>query len=146
MNFGTKIVIALAIFIVFILTLGFFMMQGASKEAPEDNYYEKDLRYEQEIQAQKNAGALSQKVNFELKENKTLAISFPKEVEHYQGEILFLRPDNAQQDKNIPLKLDESNFQNIDIQDFKKGLWKVQAKWKMKDKEYQTTMFEFVKQ
>ncbi|MDX1904147.1 MAG: FixH family protein [Thermonemataceae bacterium] len=144
MNFGTKIVIALVIFIVFILSLG-FMMMNANKETPEDNYYEKDLRYEQEIQAQKNAATLSEKVNFKVSENKTLTISFPNEVKDYQGEVNFIRPDNAKDDKVLPLSLSEKNEQILDIQDFRKGLWKVQVKWKMNNKEFQTQIFEFVK-
>lgn len=145
MNFGTKIVIALVIFVVFILSLGFMMMRASNKETPEDNYYEKDLRYEQEIQAQKNAATLSEKVSFRVNENKTLTIFFPKEVKGYQGEVNFIRPDNAKDDKTFPLSLSEKNEQSFDIQGFKKGLWKVQAKWKMNNKEFQTQIFEFVK-
>jgi hypothetical protein len=142
MHWGTKIAISLAIFIIFILILGFLMI-NSNKEGVETDYYEKDLRYEQEIQALRNAQNLSEKVIFEVSEGKLL-IRYPKEIENYEGKVLLLRPDDSRKDKTEPMRLDSEKKQIIDLSPLQKGLWKVQVLWKMQNKSYQTEKFDII--
>jgi hypothetical protein len=142
MHWETKIAISLAIFITFILALGFLMI-NANTEKAETDYYEKDLRYEQEIQALRNAQNLSEKVIFEVSEGKLL-IRYPKEIENYEGKVLLLRPDDSRKDKTEPMRLDSEKKQIIDLSPLQKGLWKVQVLWKMQNKSYQTEKFDII--
>jgi hypothetical protein len=142
MHWGTKIAISLAIFITFIIILGFLMI-NSNKEGVETDYYEKDLRYEQEIQALRNAQNLSEKVIFEVSEGKLL-IRYPKEIENYEGKVLLLRPDDSRKDKTEPMRLDSEKKQIIDLSPLQKGLWKVQVSWKMQNKSYQTEKFDII--
>ena len=142
MHWGTKIAISLAIFIIFILILGFLMI-NSNKEGVETDYYEKDLRYEQEIQALRNAQNLSEKVIFEVSEGKLL-IRYPQEIENYEGKVLLLRPDDSRKDKTEPMRLDSEKKQIIDLSPLQKGLWKVQVLWKMQNKSYQTEKFDII--
>ena len=142
MNWGTKIAVSLSCFIAFILTLGIIMMHK-NREGVEKDYYEKDLLYEQEIQAQKNVKLLSGNVLFELSENKLL-IQYPKEVVEYRGDVLFLRPDNDKKDKTEKMLLDENSRQSIDISALQKGMWKVQVSWEMDGKKYQSEKYDFL--
>jgi hypothetical protein len=142
MHWGTKIAISLAISITFILILGFLMI-NSNKEGVETDYYEKDLRYEQEIQALRNAQNLSEKIIFEVSEGKLL-IRYPKEIENYEGKVLLLRPDDSRKDKTEPMRLDSEKKQIIDLSPLQKGLWKVQVLWKMQNKSYQTEKFDII--
>lgn len=141
MNWGVKIVVSLGVFITFILALGLVMMHS-NKEGVEKDYYEKDLLYEQEIQALRNAQSLSESLSFELVKNK-LFIQFPKDVENYQGEVFLLRPDDSQKDRREPMQLNEDRKQIVNINTLQKGLWRVQVFWQMKGKKYQSQKYDF---
>jgi hypothetical protein len=141
MNWGTKIVIALGAFISFILALGIFMM-ASNKEGVEANYYEKDLLYEQEIQAQRNLQAFSGKTSFKLQDDKIVA-SFPKEIQNYKGKIWLIRPNDARKDRTIEMNLDEKHQQVIEKEHLQEGIWKVYATWEMGGKQYQSEKFDF---
>lgn len=141
MNWGVKIAVSLGVFITFILTLSLVMMRS-NKEGAEKNYYEKDLLYEQEIQAVRNTQKLSEGISFELVGDKLL-IQFPKDVENYLGEVFLLRPDDSQKDRKIPMQLNEDRKQIIDIATLQKGLWRAQVFWQMKGNKYQSQKFIF---
>ncbi len=141
MNWGTKIAISLGAFIAFIVALGAMMMYS-NKEGVEKDYYEKDLLYEQEIQALRNAQSLSDKVKFEI-EAENLVIYYPKEIQKYEGKIILERPNNAQKDQMKIMQIDENNRQEIDISHLQKGFWKVQVFWEMNGKKYQSEKYDF---
>ena len=143
MNWGTKIVISLGVFIAFIASLGVFMMIS-NDEKVEKDYYERDLMYEKEIQAQRNAQSLSAEVALDISDTH-LIFSFPKEIKEYQGKILFLRPDNAQKDQTFEMKLEKNQMQKIEVMPLQKGLWKIKAQWQMNGKLYQSKVFEWIK-
>lgn len=140
MNFGTKIAIAVAVFVVFILVLSLIMMSKQT-ETVEKDYYEKDLRYEEEIQAQRNASKFP--VLFQPLQD-TLWVRFQKKVDYDKGEILFIRPDDSQKDFSLPLQLDSLQKQKIYDNRLIKGLWKVQIKWQKANKNYASPMFEWI--
>jgi hypothetical protein len=141
MNWGTKIAISLGAFITFIVALGAMMMYS-NKEGVEKDYYEKDLLYEQEIQALRNAQNLSNKVKFEI-EAENLVIYYPKEIQKYEGKVILERPNNAQKDQVQRMQIDENNRQQVDISRLQKGLWKVQVFWEMNGKKYQSEKYDF---
>lgn len=141
MNWGVKIAVSLGVFIAFILSLGLIMMRS-NKEGVEKDYYEKDLLYEQEIQAIQNAQSLSESLRFELVEDK-LIIQFPKDVENYQGRVFLLRPDDSKKDKSEPMQLNADRKQIININTLQKGLWRAQVFWQMNGRKYQSQKYDF---
>lgn len=143
MNWGTKIVISLGTFIAFIVSLGVWMMLS-NDEKVEKDYYERDLMYEKEIQAQRNAQNLSAEVALDITKNN-LTFTFPKETQNYTGEVSFMRPDDAKKDQAFEMKLEKNQTQVIDAEQLQKGLWKIQVKWQMDGKLYQSKVFEWIK-
>lgn len=141
MNWGTKIALSLGLFVAFILALSAIMMYK-NREAVDKDYYEKDLLYEQEIQAQKNANALSEQLTFEFSGSK-LFITYPQEIKKYVGRVLLLRPDDNEKDKMLPMQIDENRKQIIDVSVLPKGLWRVQVFWEMNGKQYQSKKYDF---
>ena len=66
-NWGTGIVIGMTLFIGFIMYMVITMMtdKNYDHDLVTEAYYAKDLAYQQEIDAEKNANALSSKITFE---------------------------------------------------------------------------------
>ncbi|WP_165778124.1 FixH family protein [Raineya orbicola] len=140
MNFGTKIAISVAVFVVFILVLSLIMISKQT-ESVEKDYYEKDLRYEEEIQAQRNASEFP--IKFYTHQD-TLWVQFEQKINYEKGEISFFRPDNSKKDFVIPLNLDNNARQFVYAGNLAKGLWKVQVKWQDSEKKFQSRVFEWL--
>ncbi|RZM29342.1 MAG: hypothetical protein EOO88_05320 [Pedobacter sp.] len=66
MNWGTKIIIGMAVFMAFILVLGIFMIRSNPDPLVDEDYYEKGLNYDQELkrmeEIKKDSIALSQEI------------------------------------------------------------------------------------
>jgi len=140
MNFGTKIAISVGVFVVFILVLSLIMISKHT-ESVEKDYYEKDLRYEEEIQAQRNASQFP--VKFHTHQD-TLWVQFEQTISYEKGEIFFFRPDNSKKDFSVPLNLDNNAKQSVYAGNLAKGLWKVQVKWQSGEKKFQSRVFEWI--
>lgn len=140
MNFGTKIAISVGVFVVFILILSLIMISKQT-ESVEKDYYEKDLLYEEEIQAQRNASQFP--VKFHTYRD-TLWVQFEQTINYEKGEIFFFRPDNSKKDFSVPLNLDNNAKQSVYVGNLAKGFWKVQVKWQSGEKKYQSRVFEWI--
>jgi hypothetical protein len=100
-----------------------------------ENYYDKELVFESQIQAEKNANALTDALKIANTDGKVL-FTFPASQKNISGEILFYSPSDSKKDKVFPIQLDDQNAQNIDIQNLRKGLWRVKVGWKVEGKEF----------
>lgn len=100
MNWGKGITLAMVLFIGFIITLTVIKLGKVNASTLEDtNYYEREVNYEQEIQAQKKAIELGRFI-VEQKED-VLVFSLDKPAEATAIKIVFSRPNNAKQDKKF---------------------------------------------
>lgn len=105
-----------------------------------DNYYERELNHQEEIDKANRAAVLPEKVLF-LQTNSSLKISFPKIFGNNKiyGNIIFFRPDDSRKDFNISISLNDSLQQEIPLTTLKKGLWKVSVDWKVNNISYLST-------
>jgi hypothetical protein len=134
-SWGTGIVIGIIIFVVFSVTMTvIFMTQDVSLVS--DNYYEKSLVYQEEIDKQSRTKSLDEqiKINFN---GEVISVLFPSDYlgEKISGEIYFYRPSNPDLDFNLPLKLVEGN-QNIPVERLAKGFWRLKLNWIMDGNGY----------
>ena len=130
-NWGTGIVIGIIIFIVLSITMTIiFMTQDVSLVS--DNYYEKSLVYQDEIDKQSRTKSLDEQVQIKF-DGKTISILFPNEylTQNKSGEIYFYRPSDQKMDFKIPLQLSETGRQIIPTQNIGKGFWRVKLNWEM---------------
>jgi len=123
MNWGTKIVIGIAIFMAFIISLGYVMFQK-NTEDPEDNYYEKGIHYNQEYDKEKNVTQKNQPILSLSNDSLRLLFSTPS-----TGAITFIRPANQKIDFKISFNTNSNNSMIIPIQHLKRGLWEIQIEW-----------------
>ena len=130
-HWGHGIMIALASFMIFIVTL--IVLAGNMGEMVEDNYYEKTLHYQDDIDAQKRANSLTQKPEI-IEQANGFLIRFYESPQ--EGKVLFLRPNNSENDIREPLKLDANNQQLIHAVNLKNGNYEVSIRWKQNGQDY----------
>lgn len=137
-NWGTAIVLVFIGFITFIMY--FVVRMNTNKKYEHDlvteEYYKKELAFQKEIDAEKNARALPNDV-FIKKTPIGLSITFPeeKEFQKISGVISLYRPSNKQLDFSIPINL-ERNTIIIPDENMIEGKWKITVDWKYEDIHY----------
>lgn len=137
-NWGTAIVIAFVGFIGFIM---YFVVSMSTNDKYDhdlvvEDYYQKELKFQSDIDKEKNAKALKTNINWQKTENGIL-VEFPKEldVKKIKGTVFLYRPSNKKLDFEIPISL--SNH-NLLIPDNKllDGRWNISIDWAYNKESY----------
>jgi nitrogen fixation protein FixH len=136
MHWGKGILISIIIFLA-----GTAFMVVIAFNSPTDlvikNYYEKGVKYQEQIDRINRTNALAEKVNFEFTGNG-LHIKLPKQFspDKIKGEVSFYRPSDAKEDMNIPLTTDDSGTMFISTERLERGFWKAELNWSAEGKDY----------
>lgn len=135
-NWGTGLIIAMIIFMAISLgTTILFMNQEV--ELVTDDYYEKTLVYQDQIDLEKRT--VDNNKSVEIKNgNGIVQFIFPEEAakNFVNGNIYFYRPASSKKDFTIPVNLDENGEQIINGKNLDKGLWRISVRWNLKSEEY----------
>ena len=134
-SWGTGIVIGIVVFVVISITMTvIFMTQDVSLVS--DNYYEKSLSYQDEIDKQSRTKSLDEEVNINFN-GEVITVSFPSDYisKDISGEIFFYRPSNPKLDFALPLQLVEGSH-NIPVERLEKGFWRIKLNWTMDGNGY----------
>jgi hypothetical protein len=107
-NWGKGIVIAIALFMCFIL---YFVVKVQSdtqydNEMVTEQYYKKEKLVQGNIESIQNANSLTEKVAI-TKTVNGVVVNFPKEFDHskIKGKVSLYRPSNQKLDFEIPISL-----------------------------------------
>ena len=137
-NWGTGIVIAIALFMSFILFLVIKMTtnEDYSHDLVVEEYYKKELAFQQEIDAETNLKLLSEKIKGKRVEGGWL-LSFPEEIKasKIKGTVFLYRPSNKQLDFDFPIELSNSNLLIPDKR-LLDGRWNITVNWEYEEKEF----------
>ncbi|WP_343329241.1 FixH family protein [Polaribacter staleyi] len=137
-NWGTGIVIAIVAFMSFILFLVITMSTDNtySYDLVTEKYYEQELGFQDEINAEKNAFELKERVLIE-RTNEGLKIAFPKEFspEEIKGKVFLYRPSNKQLDFEIPISI-SNTYLLVPEKRLLDGRWNITIAFKYNNKEY----------
>jgi len=112
-NWGTGIVLAFVAFISFILF--FVIRMSTDTRADHDlvtkEYYQKELAYQQEIDAEKNARSLGADIQIERTADG-LRITLPKTLQNINsiGTMSLYRPSNKHLDFDLPIRLSKTHL------------------------------------
>lgn len=132
MNWGYKIALFFVAFVSFMLFMLYkCIQQDFDLVAPD--YYAQELVYQKQIDQQNNVLELSQKPTWELQQDH-FVLTFPNQLE--EGQIRFFRPSDDQLDFTEALDLDAQQQQQISLNKFQKGIYKVQLSWSDQSKDY----------
>lgn len=137
MNWGKGIVIAMVLFISYIMTMAIIMI-STSSDLVEDNYYEQGVNFESKIQAIRNSAAIKDKVIVTVDE-EYLSIEFPIEVvmdSILEGTIHLYRPENGNLDKHFSFSKNGGNKQLIPLEKIAKGNYKLLLSWKTAESDF----------
>ena len=128
MNWGHKIIIVYAVFVAGMLFLAFKSSKQNVDLVTED-YYAKELQYQQKIDELKRTALLSTPVNFEVV-NHALTIRFPKDFDakKIKGDVALYCPSDEKKDINRQFIVTDSAV-NIPIPASYHGLYYVKINW-----------------
>ncbi|WP_294206581.1 FixH family protein [uncultured Chryseobacterium sp.] len=134
-SWGHGVVIALAAFMIFILSMMFLFPNGQkNSEMVTDNYYEEELKYQDVIDAKKRADQLEEKPQYS-QNTSGITISFPKDYNNSNTAVKFVlnRTDDQNLDIKKSVQLNQAQSFMIPAQVLKPGNYTLRLMW-TKDK------------
>ena len=138
-NWGHGVVVALALFMGFILFMVFVFPNGKqNSEMVSDNYYEDELHFQKVIDSKKNAEQLEEKPIYS-ETNEGIKITFPDNIIPDGKKIDFslFRTDDKNLDVNKTLNLSNNSDFIIPKEILVKGSYTLKVKWEIDKKGYQ---------
>lgn len=132
MNWGMKIVVGLATFMLFIVAAGIYMVSHDSDSLIEEDYYEKGLSYDNVYERKQNLVDDDAKPVVKI-DRDTLLIYFTRA--NNKGELSFKRPSDGDLDRKIPFVTVTERFV-LPISSFTKGNWTLEISWESNNKTY----------
>jgi len=135
-NWGTGIAVFIASFILINVAVIIFAF-GEKVDLVTLNYYEKELKYQDEIDARQKTLQLTENVNVEY-QSQIISLQFPQKFhgKEIYGDISLYRPSDSSKDVNIILQPDSTGKQVVSAKQLVKGLWKVQIRWSFENVSY----------
>jgi nitrogen fixation protein FixH len=137
-NWGTGLVIGMLLFIGFILFLVIKMTtnEALNHDLVTEDYYNKELRYQEEIDAEKNMNDFKENIIGEKIADGWL-LKFPKEIDasKIKGTVFLFRPSNKKLDFDFPIELSSSNLL-IPDERLLDGRWNITIDWSYNNKNY----------
>lgn len=135
-NWGHGLTTFIALGIIGILTLVYFTTRERIDLVTED-YYPKELKYEDQIAKIKNYQALKEKIT--LEESDVLWMHFPPMVQvsaDISGTIHIYRPSDKDKDMTFPVSLNEDFKQVLPMKGLPRGKYEISVDWQANDQAY----------
>ncbi|GAB4166962.1 MAG: FixH family protein [Winogradskyella sp.] len=137
-NWGTAIVIAFIGFIGFIM---YFVISMATNDKYDhdlvvEDYYQKELKFQSDIDKEKNAKALKTNISWKKTQDGIL-LAFPEnlDIEKIKGTVFLYRPSNKKLDFEIPISLSDHNLLIPDNK-LLDGRWNINIDWTYSNESY----------
>lgn len=136
MNWGVKIAVFYIGFVIMVLASVFFAM-NQKNDLVTENYYEKELTHQEQIDKSQRTKSLKQKTEIQLTD-KQVKIKFPilPEKNEEKNIILFYRPSDRLKDLRIPVSTDSLGVQYVPTEKLSSGFWKIKLNWLSHKEEY----------
>lgn len=134
MNWGTRIVLGIAAFMLFITAMVIYMFKVHGSDAlMEDDYYERGLHYDRDYNAMNNVFADKAEPKIKITNNQVI-IQLKDSVNY---ELKFKCASKAEADlKERGLTTGQANLILLDKTKLPKGLWFLELRWSLGQKEY----------
>lgn len=135
-SWGTKIAILYIGFVVLVIAMVVISMRQKIELVSED-YYPKELVFQNQINSSNNASALSDTIANTITLNG-IDLQFPPEFKGktVSGKIEFFRPSDSSEDFSTTLKLDENGHQFVSSKELISGKYKMKISWKVDNTDY----------
>ena len=135
-NWGTGILIFIILFFIAIFSFVYFA-STVKINLGEEDYYPKELAYQNIIDKKNNTKSLPEKITFEHRGN-TLIISFPAIIEGKKpgGTILLYRPSDYTLDIEHKINTDAEGRQFISTEQLLPGKYIIKIDWVLDSIQY----------
>ncbi len=130
LNWGHKLVIFGLSFMIFITVL-VYKMVGEKVDLVDENYYEKGMSYQDEINKFDTVSGVKSNIDFNL---VAQLITFKSSITNLTGSANFYRAGDKNLDFSEPFKLDSNNEFTYSTANLAKGVWKVTFEWTLNGK------------
>lgn len=134
MNWGTKLVLGLSLFILFIMGMVVYMFKVHGNDAlVDDDYYEKGINYNQEYDAKQNV--LNDGAEPKITIHPAFMIIELKDSAQYS--LRLMRPSSEKEDvKHTGNTAGDTHAITVDTQQMHNGLWFLELSWTSNGKSY----------
>lgn len=130
----------ISFFILAVLFLGTFAIWALRQreELVAPNYYEKEIRYQQQLDVMNRSQAVAAQVvvTYEPSANRIVITLPAAQAPGATGKIHLYRPSDSSLDREFPLAPDAAGAQQLDAAKLQPGLWKVRVQWTAAGQEY----------
>lgn len=133
MNWGTKLVIALGLFMSFIIVLSMRMIFSDKDDLVEKDYYQKGLNYDAEYAKVQKVQEDRAEPVISIGPEKKLDIQFKKPV---KGVAKLVHSSNREQDRAFQISSDTGNVVELKLSDLANGYWHLELDWKSDTSSY----------
>lgn len=135
-NWGTKIFIAIILFMSMMIVLVILTMRQ-SYDLVEKDYYPKGLEYQKKIDKETNAKNIGEMIQVENK-GTGIILLFPLafEPETINGTIIFYRPSDGTKDVSYPIKLDSNRKMTVPTNNLAHGRYLIKIDYNSNNKGY----------
>ena len=132
MNWGTKLMIGMGLFMAFIITLATLMIRSKSDDLVDSNYYERGINYNKDYDKKEQVRKDHAEPGLIIS-NRAITLTFMKPA---QGTVRMMRPADKRMDRTAPFQTDKHQQLEIPLKNFAKGSWKVELEWQSEGKFY----------
>ena len=132
MNWGTKLMIGMGLFMAFIVVLVYKMVTSPEDAMIDKNYYEKGQAYDTVYNAKQRAIQEGMVPKIEVNQNG-LSIVFSQPADY---KLICKRPSDSKLDRQFEGKLAEDFTIYIPKEDLKAGPWKINLEYTINGRNY----------
>jgi hypothetical protein len=135
-SWGTKIAILYSSFVLMIGVM-VYVCVNQQVDLVSDDYYERELAFQDKINEMNNANALPEKIIHTILASE-IQLQFPNlfKGQKMEGEIYFFRPSDKSKDFKLPVSLNDNMQEVISLSNLSKGMYKMQINWTTNEKKY----------
>ncbi|WP_111672479.1 FixH family protein [Algoriphagus litoralis] len=126
MDWGKGILLTIIAFVGFIMTLVVISVRQDDIHLVTENYYEKEIKYQDQIEREKSAAGLDREVLAYDALTKTMVLDLPVGV---KGNLQLFRPSDARLDQQLVIDILEEGKTSVPLEKLKSGYWRVQLTW-----------------
>jgi nitrogen fixation protein FixH len=136
MNWGYKIAFAYGSFVIMILYF-LFVASSQTNDLVEDHYYEKEMQFQNVLNANQNLADLNIKPIIEIAAQQ-VNIKLPSQVGSNveNGKIEFMRMADKSGDLEFAFNTDENGNFSLPVEKFHKGVYQMKMQWQDHGKQY----------
>lgn len=113
-------------FVGFILTLVVISVRQDDIHLVTENYYEKEIRYQDQIDRESASAGLDREVLVFDAPSKSILLDLPIGA---KGNLQLFRPSDARLDQELVLDITDVGKKSVPLDKLKSGYWRVQLTW-----------------